>query len=800
MADNGAARPTAGETDGRDHESAAPFPMAREPERPPHNLPLELTSFVGREREVAEVKRSLGDGRLLTLTGPGGCGKSRLAMVVAFEVVEGFADGVWWVGLAPLSDPALIPQVVAQVLGLREAPGRPLSEALVEHLHNKRMLLVLDNCEHLIDACAELVGILLRSCPELKILATSREALGIAGERAWVVPSLSVPGLDHPPSSEGLMRYEAVRLFVERARAVASTFELTDQNASSINRVCHQLEGMPLAIELAAASTRVLSAEQIASRLDDSFQLLRTRSRTADPRQQTLRAAIDWSHRLLSEEERTLFRRLSVFAGSFGLRAAESACAGESIAEDKVLDLLANLVDKSLVLLAEERGIEARYRLLETIRQYGAEKLEESGEEAGVRWRHADFFLRLAEEAEPELKGSQQVQWVHRLSKEHDNLRAAMRWFLQEGESERIARLGWALWLFWWIGGHFTEGRRWTKEALEDDALPASSRAKALFVVGTMANGQGDSLAATALLEESLGLFRELGDERGVGYALCSAGLAAVTSQELSGRGTTLLAEATELFLEVGDKWGAASSLGFSATGWFNQGDYGRAKQLAEQGLALFRETGDRQGTSVSLCTLVGVALAERDQARTRTLSEEGLKLSFEVGDRTNVAYCLGALGSVAASEGRVTRAARLWGAAETLVERIEATVYAYTADRSLYRSQVTAARTQVDEAEWEAAWSEGRAMTPEEATEYALSEEAEDESVPSSKKDTAGLSERELEILRLVAGGRTDSQVAERLFISPRTVGQHLRSIYRKLGVPSRAAAAREAVERGLI
>ena len=408
-------------------------------------MPLELSSFVGREKELAEVKRLLlEDARLLTLTGSGGCGKTRLALAVARELVEWFEDGVWLVELAPLADPPLVPQSVAFTLGVREQPGRSLTEALSNHLRYKKMLLVLDNCEHLVEACAELAEALLHSCPELRVLATSREALGITGEVAWPVPSLSLPDLRRLPAVESLPQYESARLFVERIVAVKPAFALTDQNAVAVAQICYRLDGIPLAIELAAARAKVLSVEQIADRLDDCFRLLAAGGRTAMPRHKTLRATMDWSHELLSEEEQTLFRRLSVFAGGFSIDAVESVGEGAGIERDEVLGLLSHLVDKSLV-LAQEQGGEARNRLLATVRQYGREKLALSGEEAEVGRRHARYFLELADGAEQALYGPDQIRWLARLETEHDNLRAALSWSIGEGEAELGVRLAGAL-------------------------------------------------------------------------------------------------------------------------------------------------------------------------------------------------------------------------------------------------------------------------------------------------------------------------------------------------------------------
>jgi predicted ATPase/DNA-binding CsgD family transcriptional regulator len=775
-------------------------PAPRTPELPPHNLPLELSSFVGREKEVAEVQRLLENNRLLTLTGSGGCGKTRLALAVAGKLVKDSEDGVWLVDLASLADPALVPQAVASTLGVREQPGRMLTETLSDYLGSKKVLLVLDNCEHLIEACAELAEALLHSCPELRVLATSREALAITGEVTWVVPSLSLPDLRHLPAVESLFRYESACLFLERTAAVRPTFTLTEQNAPAVAQICYRLDGIPLAIELAAARAKVLSVEQIADRLDDSFRLLSAGGRTAIPRHRTLHATMDWSHELLPTEERALFRRLSVFASEFTLEAAESVCAGEDLERDEVLDLLSHLVDKSLVSVAERDG-EARYRLLETVRQYGLEKLSESGDEEQLRERHARHYLALAEEAEPELKGEGQVAWLEHLEREHDNLRVAMRWLLERGESERAARLGWALWLFWGIHAHFAEGRRSMEQALSvkgSAAMSASARAKALYVMGMLANYQGDHRSAEPLTEESLRLFRELRDKAGTAYALANAGFVA-SGQGQHQRAATLMGEAVDLFLEAGDKWGAAIELGFLAVAWRDQGNHERAKRFAERGLALSREVGERQTITAALYTLATLAQAERDHERARDLYEEGLKLSAELGNEADIAHCLEGLASIAGAEGTIVRAARLWGAEEALLEKFEAAVYIYVPDRSLHQSRVAAARARLGEETFESAWAEGRAMSPEQAIEYALDQEGVPE--PGAPQTLpAGLSAREAEVLRLVASGLSNAEVAKELFLSSRTVDWHLSSIYRKLGLHSRTEAARFAVEHGLL
>jgi predicted ATPase/DNA-binding SARP family transcriptional activator/DNA-binding CsgD family transcriptional regulator len=783
-------------------EEAPTSPAGATPTRK-HNLPLARTSFVGRERERLEVKRLLAMTRLLTLTGAGGCGKTRLAVEVARDLVGAYPDGVWLVGLAPLSEAELVEQAVAQALGVREQPNRPLTETLEDTLRTKKMLLVLDNCEHLLEAVVGLVDALLDCCPGVRVLATSRETLNTAGEVNWVVPSLTVADVQGPSTPQKLETYESVRLFVERARQRDPSFVLSVRNAQAVSQVCQRLEGIPLAIELAAARMRALSAEQLSERLDDPLKVLSTGGRTADPRHRSLRATLEWSHKLLCKPERVLFKRLSVFAGGWTLEAAEEVCSGEGIEQGDVLEVLSGLVDKSLVVAEATEGNGAlRYRMLEPIRQYGQERLQESGESEAIRIRHAASFLALAELAWPQLRGPQQVMWLKWLDTEQDNLRAAMRLLLGKGESETAARIGWALWLFWWMHGHFTEGRRWMEEVLaKGDSMPASARAKALFVAGTMADGQADRRSAGPLLEESVGLFKELGDKLGSALALGGIGLVAV-GQRQHERGIAYFQEAVDLFLEIGQKWSASVMLSFLAVAWFGQGDLIRAKRLAEQGLELAREIGDAEATSIACCVGATVAQADGAHERAKGLLQEGLVLAAEAGNETNVAYCLEGLAASAASEGRQVCAARLWGAAEALLEKIEAAAYIYAPDRSVYQDQVSAARVKLDEVAWQAAWAEGRAMPPERAIEYALLENVEehespilvaapDHKPPPADELTARLTHREQEVALLVGGGLTNRQIAQELSISDRTVENHICKILKKQGFSSRARIA---------
>ncbi|HYO11885.1 MAG TPA: LuxR C-terminal-related transcriptional regulator [Thermoanaerobaculia bacterium] len=766
-------------------------------ERPPNNLPLELSSFVGRERELAEVGRLLENNRLLTLTGSGGCGKTRLALAAAGDLAEEFEDGVWLVELASLADPSLVPQVVASVLGLRERPGQSLTGTLSEHLGPKKVLLVLDNCEHLVGACASLAEELLRSCPGLRILATSREALGIAGEVAWPVPSLSLPDLRRLPDIESLPRYGAARLFVERAVAVKPSFALTEQNAPSVARVCYRLDGIPLALELAAARSRVLSVEEISARLDDCFGLLSSGGRTAMPRHKTLRATMDWSHDLLPEEESTLFRRLSVFADGFSLEAAESVCAGEDLDRGRVLDLLSHLVDKSLVVVREVDGA-ARYRLLEMVRQYGQEKLQGSGDRAEVRRRHAGYYLALAEEAEPELNGPEQVGRLDELDRENGNLRVVMSWALAEGEAGIVARLGWALRRFWLLHGHQDEGRRWMEALLKRD-VPPKSRSRIAMVAALMSHAQGDYRACEEYAPEALAVSRQAGDEPCAAYALTLLGLAEMRRGNVEGA-RARFEESLPLLRRSGEEQTVPLVLVWLGNVSLVDGDHGRATRMFEEALARARRRGDRLGTNIALYNLAQIALSEAIFGPAASMLEEGLTSSRQMGDQANLSHFLEGLAVVAGARGEALRSARLLGAARGSMEEAGAPVYNYyMPDLTLYERTLAAARSRLGEEEFAAAWAEGREMTPDRAVEYALDQPATSET-NVSELYPAGLSAREVEVLRLVAAGLTNAAAAEKLFLSPRTVNWHLGSIYRKLGFHSRTEATRFAVEHDLL
>jgi predicted ATPase len=723
---------------------------------PTGDLPVYLTTFVGREAESAEVAGLLAGTRLLTLTGAGGCGKTRLAVHVAAGLLGAYPAGVRFVDLAPLADAGLVAPTVLASLGARELRGRPPLAALTDYLGARAALLVLDNCEHLVAACAHLAETVLRACPHARILATGRETLGVAGETVWRVPSLEAPDPGRAEAPDVLVRYPAVRLFVERARAVRSEFRLTDDNAPAVARVCQRLDGIPLAIELAAARVAVLTVDQIVDRLHDRFHLLTGGSRTALGRQQTLRAAVDWSHQLLAEPERVALRRLAVFAGGWTLEAAEAVCAGAAasgypIDGRDVLDLLASLVRKSLV-LTDQPGPETRYRLLETIRQYAEEQLSAAGELAEARQRHLAWCVRLAEAAEPELLGPRDAVWFDRLEAEVDNLRAALRWSIESRDGDSGLRLAGALGWFWYVRGYAAEARDWLARRLEvpTDASPAV-HARALFVTGRLTALQGDNVAARSLLAESITIFRELNDETGLGVALhalahatsghaeehalldesvallrrsghawelarslhCLGNARLSEGQAASARG--LHEEALALFRRTGNGWGISQGLIGVGTVAARLGDYPRARDLYGQALAIRRAMGHRVLADL-LNALGAVARAQGDRRGAAAFFRESLTLARDVGDRWEGAF---ALAGIAAVADRPSRAVRLLATADAVRAALGAPLP--PADQADYDRDVDAARSRLGADAFAAAWDEGRAMTPDQALAEAL-------------------------------------------------------------------------------
>jgi predicted ATPase/DNA-binding XRE family transcriptional regulator len=691
-------------------------------------LPLKATRLVGREQDLKEVAGFLSrpEVRLLTLTGVGGVGKTRLAIEAAWEAANLFSDGVAFVALAPLGDPALVIPTVAQSLGLREAEGQTQREALYAYLREKRFLLVVDNFEHLLEAAPEVSG-LIEACPELMVLVTSRAPLRVRGEQEYPVPPLALPASTLSPDPEVVLGSPSGRLFVERARAASPSFSLGGENSSAVAAICWRLAGLPLALELAAAKVRFLDSTALLSRLDRALSTGAARDLPA--RQSTMRATLDWSYDLLEEPQQVLFRRLSAFAGGFTLEAAEVIGTTAAIDPDEVVDFLGGLAEQSLVTVWQGYDAQARYGMLEPVRQYAQELLEENEETEETRRRHAGYYLSLAERAGPGLKGPDQVPWLRRLETELDNLRAAIRWSIDCGEVEAVARMAFSSWLFLWLHGHLDEGRRWMERALARvPDMTDSTRARLLLVAGTLAQGRGDWEPAQLYLEESLALFRGLGDEEGVAYALAAMGLVDLGLKR-NERGLALVEESIDRFLEIGQRWAASPMLSFAAAASLSRGDIPRARQLAEKGLSLAREVGARDALYLTLQALATVTRAEGDHERAARLFGEGLTLSAEVEDHSSLAYYLQGLAAIAASEDRLERAARLWGAAEAILETTEIIAYAHAPDRSLYQRQVAAARARLGEAAWETAWAEGRAMTPQQAVVYALKE---DEALPT--------------------------------------------------------------------
>ena len=695
----------------------ADFPPLKSLNVLPNNLPVQLTSFIGREREKAEVRRLLSSTRFLTLTGSGGEGKTRLALQVAAEGLEGFPDGVWLVELAVLSDPSLVPKAVATALGVLEQPGRSLTETLTDSLWGKSILVILDNCEHLVAACAHLASALLRVCPNLIILATSREALGVTGETTWRVPSLSLPDPERLPPLDQFTEYEAIRLFVDRAVATAPQFAVTNRNALAIAQICHRLDGIPLAIELAAARVKVLAVEQIASRLDDRFRLLTGGSRTALPRQQTLRAAMDWSYRLLTETERWLLQRLSVFAGGWTLDAAEGVCTGGNVEATDILELLTSLVDKSLVLAETQRG-EARYRLLDTVRQYARDRLAETGDEADVRTRHRAWYVAFAERADREYRGPRQRIW-----RDHDNLRAALVWGKEDpGGAEATLRLVGALIWFWWWYGNLTEARGWIEEALirKGDA-PRSVLPEVYWGAAHFAWRFDDYERAKAFAREGLAIARDLGDKWNGAFLEGSLGIVAMR-QMVYGDATKHTEEAVRLAREAGDKWRLSICLNHQGIVARFQGNLGLAGDLHKEALSLIEDSADPAIISYTLRWLGFVALQQGDYQHAVEVFMESLRLSREAGYRVTILMCLLGLADVFSALKQDDRAARLFAAAEALRAAIGHRLAPQ--DQAEYEGRLASTRSRLGAATFAAAWAEGRAMTLEQAIEYALATE----------------------------------------------------------------------------
>lgn len=831
-----------------------------------NNLPAFFSNFIGREREMSQVQQLLATHRLLTLSGPGGCGKTRLAVEAAVRMVDEYPDGIWLIELASLSDPALVPQAIASVLAVHEKSGIPLTRILIDYLRSREALLLVDNCEHLVEACASLAESLLQACPGLRILATSRESLSVPGEFVLSVPPLSLPEPQpwkDPDSARRAvnvyLQSESVRLFIERARSVSPSFTPTEKNVAVIAEICRRLDGMPLAIELAAVWVRALSVEQIAERLamSDPFNLLTGGKRTAPPRQQTLEATLDWSYALLSETERRLLQHLSVFAGSCTLEAAELICADNALAPDKVLDALTQLVDKSLVTVDRLEGTETRYRLLETIRHYARAKLAEAGASNRTRDRHLDYFLRWAEEAAPHLNGPDQPVWLGHFDAEHDNLRAALEWSqLYDATAALGLRLATACGYFWRLRGYLSEGRKQLFTVLTQAGaqMRTPTRARALYraatlaymqsdypatrklgeeslaiwrelghtdrievadtldVLGELATEEGDYEAAPELFKEALAIYKKNGNTQGISEMLLQLGWAAMRIGDYE-QATSRLEEALPLFRELGNT--AMIAFGLAGLGELaiRQGFYERAASLLEESLALRQELGEKWGIGASLGSLGWVALRQGNFEQTKAYLEESLTMRIEISDIGGAAWCLEKFAESALIQGQTApaplrsdllrRAVCVYGTAAAIRAPVNSVID--PVDLPEYESNLATLRAALGEEVFASAWLEGNNLTLEEGIEYVSS-------MPESpiakallvkakpeKEKFGGLTARELETASLIALGKSNNEIAEIMTVRKKTVETYVTRILNKLGFKSRVEVATWAIEKGL-
>jgi non-specific serine/threonine protein kinase len=765
-----------------------------------NSLPADVTSFVGRRQATTEVKRALSASRLVTLTGVGGVGKTRLALHGAGEMRRAFADGVCLVKLAEVDYPPLVPNALAMALGLHDVSTRATAAVLADYLADKRLLLVLDNCEHLLDACGHLVGELLPAAPGLRVLATSREPLGIAGEQVWPVPPLSVPDAEAPLAVDGGGHwYEALTLFEDRAAAALPGFTINPDNEQAVARLCQRLDGLPLAIELAAVQIRALSAEQILARVNDSYHLLTRRNRATAPRHQTLRAAIEWSFDLCTELERTLWARLSVFPGEFDIEAAEGVCAGEGLAAQDVFSGVAGLVDKS-ILTPQVARPHVRYRMLDTIRQHGRERLTESGDELTLRRRHRDYYLCQCEQAEAEWFGSNQVALGNCFRAEQANWWAALEFSLtQAGQAHSGLRMAATMGMFSVYIGPIRNGRRCVEHALAVDTAPSRERARALWVASWIALYLGDLARASCLLDKCAELARRLGDETALDYATQFIGrLRALQNQLPEAR--ALLEQAVEHHRAAG----RLNSTTFAAWTYLSMvtdylGDTERAISICEELVAVSDAHGERRSRSWALWYL-GTALWRKGDLQWASKHvKEALQLQRTLNDQLSIPFCVDLLGLVAGADGEPERAATLFGISERMWESIGTPLFG--AANLLDERQKCRARAQqaLGQRAFDAASQRGRQLTSDAAVAYALGEITAPPvaaAAPAAAASEPVLTKREREVAALVARGMTNKDIAAELVISQRTAEAHIEHILNKLGFTSRTQIAAWAVQ----
>jgi predicted ATPase/class 3 adenylate cyclase len=705
------------------------FPPLKTLDNRPNNLPAQLTPFIGREKEVKAACELLGrpEVRLVTFTGTGGTGKTRLAAQVAAELLDDFTHGIFFVELAALNDHSLVASSIAHAIGVLEATGRPIMESLKDYLRDKHLMIVLDNFEQVAQA-APVVDSLLKASPRVKVLVTSRLPLSLYGQREFPVSSLELPPVraQHaaPLPVEQVTQYEAVRLFIERAQDVKPDFQVNNENAPAVAEICHRLDGLPLAIELAAARVRLFSPGALLSRLQSRLKMLTGGSLNLPARQQTLRNAIGWSYDLLGDGEKQLFRRMAVFQGGRTLEALEAICNSDGQLQIDVFDGAQSLVEKNLLQHREGYDGEPRFWMLETIHEFAREKLEESGEGDEMRQAHALFFLKLSEEAARNLTGVKQAEWLNHLEDEHDNLRAALDWCVKSsGDPELGLKFGSALWRFWARRGYYTEGEQWLERALGAGADAAIVlRAKALYASGVMMRYQGNYPKSLSFYQEALDLFREVGDKQGMAWALNDMGIVAWRQKDADAM-VKFHEEALAIKREIGDERDIATSTANLAEGLRWQGDIERAGVLLEECMEIGRRVGDKYMLAV-LCNNLGyVRHNQKDYKSARELFIESLGMNLELKDRLHIAGCMAGLAGIAAwgdADG-ARRAARLFGAIEPILAAISAVLDG--SDRLDYERNVAAGRERLDQVEWDKAWQEGRGMTMEQAVQYALEE-----------------------------------------------------------------------------
>lgn len=807
-----------------------------------HNLPASMSSFIGREHELRQIRQHLREHRLIMLTGTGGTGKTRLALEVAAGEIDRYVDGVWLVELAGLSTADLVVQTIAKVFTLPERPELAPIERLSAFLQARHMLLVLDNCEHVIEECVRIVAFLLARCPHLALLATSREPLAISGETVLRVPPLRLPDPAQPGEWASLLRYDAVRLFVERAHAVEPSFQLTASNAGIIVDICCRLDGIPLALELASARTNVLTVQDLAARLNDRFALLTSEARSRlEPRHRALRAAIDWSYALLTVEEQSLLRRLAVFAAGFSLDTAEAVCSGRGLAERRILDILSSLVGKSLIVAETTSRTQARYRLLETIREYALEKLTEEGELARLRDRHLDLFLARAEEAAPKLFDAYQLLWLNWLEGEHDNVRFALAWTLEGRRIEAGLRIATAIMRFWEIRGYIHEGMAWFERLLArvDESVDLDVRVRALTIAAFLADFLGHAEATNAYAHEAVALAEAAGDAGKpiLGFAL--AGLVSATRAAGDYHAAFAVVERSINLLQASPLPSYQLGMALVVRGGFavELGNYDIARTSLDAGLRMAREAGDTFRTAYILKTLGELARCEQKYAEAQAANEQCVALLRNLGATGDLAAPLHNLGHACLHLGDVKRARELFsealavyqaqqnapGMAECLIgfaalavvqgvpsvaARLLAAVTAigerhakssWVVVRLEHEHYRTLARTELTETAFEAEQAAGRLLSLEQAIAYAQNLPRVAPATPAATSAPGILTEREREVAALIAQGKSNGDIADQLILSKRTVEKHSANILSKLGLTSRLQIMRWALEHGL-